>query len=354
MADECIVSEYKIGESNMDKLLTIVIPSYNVETTLRQTVESMLVPNIKLRNMLDILIVNDGSKDGTLQLARQLEADNPGVVRVWNKENGGHGSTINVGIDHGYGKYMKVVDGDDWLETDALEKFLKALSETDADVVATDYYHYYMDSGKKEIVISSKLPYGKKLKFSDIENQYTFFMHSLAVKTNLMRNQPHRIDEHCYYVDVEYDTLAALVCETVLYLDLKLYVYRLSFAGQSVSVEGWIKHYKEHERVVLTLVDWYNKLASSDPKRTDKIAYAEKRIVRSAGGHYKIGLDFPKKEMKKFLKHLKEYNLKLKQTGAKVYELSKCDIVAKICMITNFSYFCYFIIGILKKIKKGM
>lgn len=74
----------------MDKILTIVIPSYNVEATLKQTVDSMLIPDIELRQQLDILIVNDGSKDRTLALARQLEAENPGVVCVWNKENGWH------------------------------------------------------------------------------------------------------------------------------------------------------------------------------------------------------------------------------------------------------------------------
>lgn len=86
----------------MNKLLTIVIPSYNVEKTLRQTVESLLVPDMELRGLLDILIVNDGSKDGTLDLARQLEADNPGIVRVWDKENGGHGSTIGARRHHGF------------------------------------------------------------------------------------------------------------------------------------------------------------------------------------------------------------------------------------------------------------
>ena len=335
----------------MDKLLTIVIPSYNVETTLRQTVESMLVPDQRLRNLLDILIVNDGSKDGTLALARQLEADNPSIVRVWDKENGGHGSTINVGIDHGYGKYMKVVDGDDWLETDALEQYLLELEKTDADVVATDYYHYYMDTGKKEPVLSSCLPYGKVLEFPKIHNDYTFFMLSLAVKTELLRNQKHRIDEHCYYVDVEFDTLVAMLIDTVQYLDMKLYVYRLQNAEQSVSVQGWIKHYPEHEYVVFTLAKWYNELAEYHPEKADKITYVEKRIIRSAGGHYKIGLDFPKSEMKVFVNHLKEYNAKLKSLGKRIYNLAGKNIAARWCRLTGFSLSAYFFLGKVKRIK---
>ena len=335
----------------MEKLLTIVIPSYNVEATLRQAVESMLVPDIKLRNLLDILIVNDGSKDGTLALARQFEADNPGIVRVWDKENGGHGSTINVGIDHGYGKYMKVVDGDEWLDTDALEQYLRELGKTDADVVATDYYHYYMDTDRWKVVKSSQLPYGKEMKFSEIYAQYNFFMVSLAVKTELMREQSHRIDEHCYYVDVEYDTLAALVAESVLYLDLKLYVYRHDVVGQSVSVQGWMRHYLEHERVVLTLAKWYNELIINHPERADKILYVEKRIIRSAGGHYIIGFDFPKGEMKGFVKHLKEYNEKLKLSGKRIYSLAGKTRVARWCRLTFFSTFAYSMLKTIKGIK---
>ncbi len=336
----------------MEKLLTIVIPSYNVEKTLRETVESMLVPDAALRCLLDILIVNDGSKDGTLALARQLEADNPGVVRVWNKENGGHGSTINVGIDYGYGKYLKVVDGDDWLDTDALEKYLKILQKTDADVVATDYYHYYMSSKKQSVVKSSRLSYGQTMDFSDIWDKYTFFMHSLAVKTMLLREQPYRIDEHCFYVDVEFDTLVALVVKSVLYVDLKLYVYRLEQAAQSVSVQGWIRHYKEHEQVVYTMIGWYNALILTSEDQTDKKLYFEKRLVRSGGGHYQIGLVFPANEREKFVEHLKEYDEKIKQMGEGVYKIAGKLPVAKFCRLSHFSKKIYAFMSAMKKIKQ--
>lgn len=335
----------------MDKLLTIVIPSYNVEQTLRQTVESMLVSDQNLRMLLDILIVNDGSKDGTLALARQLEAENPDIVRVWNKENGGHGSTINVGIDHGYGKYMKIVDGDDWLETGTLEQYLKVLSTTEADIVATDYYHYFMSDGIKKAVKSSQLPYGENLKFKYIWNNYTFFMLSLAVKTDLLRNQRYRIDEHCYYVDIEFDTLVAMVIKTVQYLDMKLYVYRLQNTGQSVSVQGRIKHYLEHERIVFTLIEIYNNLIASHPESVDKISYVEKRIIRSMRGHYCFGLDFPKEEKRIFTKHLKAYDARLKSEGKRVYHLASKNIVGKLCRITGFSITAYSFLGWIKSIK---
>lgn len=334
----------------MDKLLTIVVPSYNVEATLRQTVESLLVPDQELRHLLDVLIVNDGSKDGTLALAKQLEAENPGIVRVWDKENGGHGSTINVGIDHGYGKYLKIVDGDDWLETDVLELYLRVLSETDADVVATDYYRYFTNDRVRKAVKSSQLPYDKLLQFSEVWDDYTFFMLSLSVKTELLRQQRHHIDERCYYVDVEFDTLVALVAETILYVDMKLYVYRLQNGGQSVSVQGWMKHYPEHERVVFSMISWFNELSAVQPELMDKIGYIEKRLVRSAGGHYKVGLDFSGEERKEYLKHLKVYDAKLKQAGSRVYALAGRNVAAKWCRATRFSVSAYSFLGFVRAI----
>lgn len=336
----------------MGKILTIVIPSYNVESTLRETVESLIVPDTQMRECLDILIVDDGSKDGTPALADQLAQEFPGIVRAWHKENGGHGSTINVGIEQGYGKYMKVVDGDDWLSTDALEVYLKILRETDADVVATDYYHCYMNDGRREVVKSSQLPYGKILRFADVWDQYSFFMHSLAVKTDLLRNQPHRIDERCYYVDVEYDSLVAIVIETVLYVDLKLYNYRLQQAGQSVSVEGWMKHYPEHARVTNTLIAWYQELTTANNKRQDRIAYIEKRIIRSVSGHYTIGLGFPGDARKEFLVHLKQYDTRLKGQGEPAYQLAAKKPVVRLLRICNFSGWIYSAIADLRKFIK--
>ena len=333
----------------MEKLLTIVIPSYNVETTLRQTVESMLVPDMSLRNLLDILIVNDGSKDGTLSLAKQFEAENPGIVRVWDKENGGHGSTINVGIDHGYGKYMKVVDGDDWLETDALEDFLNILQGSDADLVATDYCEYYIDSDEKIPIKTSSLPYGEVVKLDDIWKNYTLRMTSYTVKTIMLRNQPKRIDEHCYYVDVELDALVGVNVESFLYVDKKLYVYRIVTEGQSISIDGLWKHYLDHEKVGLTLAKWYDGFKLKD---SEKGKMLESKVMSSVYRHYFLCLDFDKEKRKKYLAHLKEYDLKLKQCEGIVYRLSDNIRTVRYLRKTNFSECSYKILCSLSKYKQ--
>ena len=93
----------------MQKILTITIPSYNVEAYIAATLDTMVT--INNLDLLEILVVNDGSKDNTVAVAQQYVDKYPNSVRIIDKENGGHGSTINAGIREATGKYFKVVDG---------------------------------------------------------------------------------------------------------------------------------------------------------------------------------------------------------------------------------------------------
>lgn len=342
------IADIEEDSGTMDKLLTIVIPSYNVEETLRQTVESMLVPDMGARNMLDILIVNDGSKDGTLRLAKQLEADNFGIVRVWDKENGGHGSAINVGIEQAYGKYLKIVDGDDWLETEALEQYLHVLVTTDADMVATDYSWYFMNEERYEPIKTSTLQYNIKHSFCDIWSSYTFYMLTLAVKTELLRNQPIRIDEHCYYVDVEFDTLVAMLVNDIFYENINLYVYRKQRPNQSVSVEGKIKHYTDHERMIMRLISWYVELKQQIS--TERASYIKFSIRKYMKYQYYMGLEFPKKQRKQFLIDLSSFDSNVKSVSKELYQFSGEARLIKTLRTFKFSELVYTILSIRKKI----
>ena len=123
----------------MEKLLTVAIPSYNVEKYLEQTLSSFLIDPQWLKKT-EILIVNDGSSDRTEEIGRKYEQKYPEVFRVITKENGGHGSAINRGILESKGKYFKVVDGDDWVETQGFENLVKELENCRCDFVITNYY----------------------------------------------------------------------------------------------------------------------------------------------------------------------------------------------------------------------
>ena len=117
--------------------LTVIIPGYNIEKFIDKIMKSLLadavIPDIQ------ILVVNDGSKDRTQELAEAYEKKYPGCVRALSKENGGHGSTINYGMKYAEGKYVKVIDGDDWVNTETLIDLISWLKVTDVDLVAANY-----------------------------------------------------------------------------------------------------------------------------------------------------------------------------------------------------------------------
>ena len=120
-----------------EKVLTITIPSYNVEAYLEECLESFV--NSEVMEEIEVLVVNDGSSDSTAEIAQRYADKYPETFRLINKENGGHGSTINTGIKEAKGKYFKVVDGDDWVDTRSFIRLVKVLKESEADIVASNY-----------------------------------------------------------------------------------------------------------------------------------------------------------------------------------------------------------------------
>ena len=109
----------------MTKLLSIAIPSYNSEAYMRHAIESLLPGG----DEVEILVVDDGSKDGTAAIADEYEARYPGIVRALHKENGGHGDAVMCGLHHATGIYFKVVDSDDWVDPECFNRVLARLRE---------------------------------------------------------------------------------------------------------------------------------------------------------------------------------------------------------------------------------
>ena len=124
------------------KLLSIIVPSYNMEGYLPKCLESLVVDDNELLQKLDVIVVNDGSKDHTSEIAHEFEAKYPSVFRVIDKENGHYGSCINAGLRIMRGDFVRIVDSDDSVETDEFVKFIKYLGDvkhSDPDVVISNF-----------------------------------------------------------------------------------------------------------------------------------------------------------------------------------------------------------------------
>ena len=125
----------------MEKLLSIIIPSYNMEQLLPRCLDSLLASGAG--EAFEAIVVNDGSKDDTLKVALSFRDANPGCIRVIDKPNGNYGSTINAALPQAEGKYVKVLDADDWWKPEFLEEMDRLIAEyPEAGIYATNYIYY--------------------------------------------------------------------------------------------------------------------------------------------------------------------------------------------------------------------
>lgn len=225
-----------------EKILSISIASYNAERTLGETVRSLFIDK-RWMDKLEIIIVNDGSKDNTSDIAHNLEQQFPDSIIVIDKENGGYGSTINSSLSIARGKYYKLLDGDDWFNTAELPAFLDYLDKTEADLVVSPYVE--VRAGNKLIDNHQEVS-EKAVNFDSIKLENNLFvMHEIAVKTQVLNGQNREIAEHCFYTDSEYVFYCIIGAKTVARYHSAIYLYRLGVEGQSVSLEGIRKHQKD-------------------------------------------------------------------------------------------------------------
>lgn len=221
----------------MEKILSIVIPSYNVEKYLEQTLESFV--DAAVLQDIEVLIVDDDSKDSAPEMGKRYESQYPGNFRLISKQNGSHGSTINRGIQECIGKYFKVVDGDDWVNTKDFITLIENLKSCDADYVVTNYYEVNDPTGVKTAKTDNDLrneTTGNCWSFCKMEKLAQPFMHALIFRSSILKNNHICLDEHSFYVDVEYILYPFPFVDSIIYFDLFVYMYRLAQATQSVSM----------------------------------------------------------------------------------------------------------------------
>ncbi len=239
------------------KILTIVVPSYNSAHFLDKGIPSFLAEDVL--DKLDIIIVNDGSKDSTPEAAEKYCRMYPDSIRLINQENKGHGGALNTGFAAAKGKYLKPVDADDWVETRNLPELIRLLEASDSDVVLT--HHHTVDIGTGEIQSWKSYPPepGKDLTLEEIMADWRNFyrsltFHGIAYNTNFYRKHGIRLSEHVFYEDYEYATFPCCHAKTIRPLNLFLYEYRIGDVNQSVSDASRLKRIGHLETVIQRMI----------------------------------------------------------------------------------------------------
>lgn len=309
----------------MEKTLTIVVPSYNVEMYLRETLQSFVKKSIL--SDIEVLIVDDGSLDKTAQIGKEYENRYPESFRLISKENGGHGSTVNKGIEECRGRYFKVVDGDDWVDTEDFAKLVEKLKDCQADYVVTNYYEVDNVTGDKTektfpMLKSDGHTPDEYRRFDDIAGMMQLPMHALVIKSAILKENKIRLDEHSFYVDVEYILYPVPYVKTVAYYDLSIYMYRLAQVTQSVSMQGYQKHIQNHIDVIMHLTDFAEQYKiKSQSKEQVKLQYIGRRIAKMVGDQITIYMSYPPDDKDKKQEFI-AFDHRLKQKSPWIYQLS--------------------------------
>jgi glycosyltransferase involved in cell wall biosynthesis len=246
----------------MEKSLSIIIPSYNMAQLLPRCLDSLLESGAG--ESFEAIVVNDGSKDDTLQVALRYRDANPGCIRVIDKPNGNYGSTINAALPQARGKYVKILDADDWFDPAALAKFVKELSGTDADMVVTHFTQIH-PRGVKELAkynLYGKEPYeyGKTYPLDQVlsDGYIRFFlMHSLAYKTQLLVRNGYRQTEGCSYTDLEWDVYPLFYARDIVFFDTNLYQYNLDREGQTMDPKVLARSLDQLGKVTENILGFY-------------------------------------------------------------------------------------------------
>ncbi len=241
------------------KILSIIVPTYNMEKYLTYCMDSFLIH--KNINKLEVLIVNDGSTDKSLDIAKKFISRTDDVFKIIDKKNGNYGSCINAALPVATAKYIKVVDADDSVNTKNLDEFISFLSENDVDLALSDFIQVNEDRIEiKKITYN----FGKSLIpmeqicstdcFKDME------MHAVTYRRELLLSFGYFQTEGISYTDQQWIFSPMANVRTVGIFNHPVYKYLVGRAGQTVDPTVKIKKMADRIKCVRDMSIQYERL----------------------------------------------------------------------------------------------
>lgn len=306
------------------KLISFAVPCYNSQDYLNHCIETLLVGG----EDVEIIIINDGSKDRTKDIANEYQSKYPGIVRAVHKENGGHGSGVNRGLIEATGLYYKVVDSDDWLNEDALKKLITTIKEHLAADKAPDMYvcnfvyeHNY-DNTSYTMKYGKFFSAGVHSTWDDVGKfgvGRVMLMHALIYKTETLRASNTVLPEKTFYVDNLFAYKPLPCMKTIFYLNVDLYRYFIGRADQSVNMPNLVARYNQQMLVMKLMIKAYTY------EEIAKFAKPLRHYIKHVLGTIMMNtLMFTVAEnTSERRKNLKEFWLKLKKHDKKMYSYLK-------------------------------
>ena len=255
----------------MEKILSIIIPTYNMAALLPRCLDSLTASGVL--DDLDILVVNDGSTDSSRAVAYSYAERYPQSIKVVDKKNGNYGSTINAALPLAVGEYVKVLDSDDWFDSQALAKYVAELKSLEQEVdVSVTHFLMIHEGGRTETVKYENYgrepyTYGKVYNLDKVLGDgfiRYFLMHSLTYRTQLLRDHGYRQTEGISYTDIQWSSYPFFWAGSIVFHDLVVYRYNMDREGQTMDPAVIRKSLPQLERMTMDLMDFYRKADMSD------------------------------------------------------------------------------------------
>ena len=264
----------------MNRVL-VVIPAYNEEENIERVVDELIAGYPEL----DYLVINDGSKDRTAEIADQYQEKYPNIVRSIHQPNLGHGGAVNTGIHNAQGLYFKVVDSDDWVNEESYKEILKTLEDLvkgskTVDLLISNFVYEKQGAARKKVMqYRHCLPVNQIFTWNEVghmpKGKY-LLMHSMIYRTQLLLECNLTLPEHTFYVDniFAFDPLPYV--QNMYYLDTNFYRYFIGRDDQSVNEAVMIRRIDQQLRVNKLMVNSYTSCGSMNKRaRAYMISYLD-------------------------------------------------------------------------------
>lgn len=300
------------------KVISFAVPCYNSQAYMDKCIESLL--SLGDTSRFEIIIVNDGSTDETGKIADSYAERYPDCIRVVHQENGGHGEGVNQGLKNATGFYYKVVDSDDWLDTESIKTIVARMEEQlnvekPVDVFVSNYVYENVAEGTSRVMpLKNVFPDGKVIGWEETKkfktSQY-LSMHTLYYRTELLRKVGLKLPKHMFYVDHYVALMPLLAVERLCYLDLPTYRYFIGRADQSVNEANLIKRIDQHFAVTHAMIDAFpaEKVQGIDKKLNKYLVNYMRLLIAICSSIAQISKNKENyAKIKPLYSHLKEVN----------------------------------------------
>lgn len=240
----------------MNKLLSIIVPVYNTQDYISRCLDSLCIP--EHLEQIEVLVVIDGSPDQSITIANRYKEKHPGTFFVIDKENGGHGSTINVGLECATGKYIRVLDSDDWYDTKNMRIFLEKLQTETADLIMTHMVKEYPNGNTlyEQPIKEHNRSYLVNDIITKIDHR-CFAMGRCTYKTEKLKEFGLKLLEKQSYEDTFLHIFPLVFLKSFVCYDIAIYHYFLDRPEQSVHQKMTKKHCLFWKNVIDQMCNFY-------------------------------------------------------------------------------------------------